>query len=35
MERKLKRSPTPKEMGAGFAPGVRFYFEYDKLEKHP
>ena len=35
MERKLKRSPTPKELGAGFTPGVRFYFEYDKLEKHP
>ena len=35
MERKLKRSPTPKEMAAGFTPGVRFYFEYDKLEKHP
>ena len=35
MERKLKRSPTPKEMGAGFTPGVRFYFRYEDLERHP
>ena len=35
MERKLGRSPTPGEMGAGFTPGVRFYFKYDELNKHP
>lgn len=35
MERKLGRSPTPDEMGIGFTPGVRFYFSYDELEKHP
>ena len=35
MERKLKRSPTPEEMGVGFTPGVRFYFRYEDLEKHP
>ena len=35
MERKLGRSPTPEEMGEGFTPGVRFYFSYDNLEKHP
>ena len=35
MERKIKRSPTPEEMGAGFTPGVRFYFRYEDLEKHP
>ena len=22
-------------MGVGFTPGVRFYFKYDELEKHP
>jgi len=35
MERKLGRSPSVEEMGAGFTPGVRFYFKYDELEKHP
>lgn len=35
MERKLGRSPTAEEMGAGFTPGVRFYFKYEELEKHP
>ena len=35
MERKLGRSPSAEEMGAGFTPGVRFYFKYDELEKHP
>lgn len=35
MERKLGRSPSPDEMGAGFTPGVRFYFKYDDLDKHP
>lgn len=35
MERKLGRGPSVEEMGAGFTPGVRFYFKYDELEKHP
>lgn len=35
MERKLGRSPSAEETGAGFTPGVRFYFKYDELEKHP
>lgn len=35
MERLLKRSPTEKEMGNGFIPGVRFYFQYDRLNDHP
>lgn len=35
MERKLGRSPAPEEMDEGFTPGVRFYFVYDDLEKHP
>lgn len=35
MERKLGRSPSQDEMSAGFTPGVRFYFKYDDLEKHP
>jgi hypothetical protein len=35
MERKLGRSPNVEDMGVGFTPGVRFYFRYDELEKHP
>ena len=35
MERKLGRNPSPDEMSAGFTPGVRFYFKYDDLDKHP
>lgn len=35
MERKLGRSPSTDEMGAGFTPGVRFYFKYDDLDRHP
>lgn len=35
MERKLGRNPLPDEMGAGFTSGVRFYFKYDDLDKHP
>lgn len=35
MERKLGRSPSPDEMSSGFTPGVRFYFKYDDLDKHP
>ena len=35
MERKLGRSPSAEKMEPGFTPGVRFYFKYDELEKHP
>lgn len=35
MERMLNRSPTPQEMSTGFTPGIRFYFRYDDLERHP
>lgn len=35
MERQLGRSPTAEEMGVGFIPGVRFYFRYDELDRHP
>lgn len=35
MERLLGRSPTAKELEAGFIPGVRFYFKYDELNSHP
>ena len=34
-ERMLGRSPTEEELGAGFTPGVRFFFRYDTLAKHP
>ncbi|MBR4461316.1 MAG: hypothetical protein IKS51_01890 [Erysipelotrichaceae bacterium] len=35
MERKLGRFPEEKELGPGFTPGVRFFFRYDELIKHP
>ena len=35
MERMLGRFPTEEELGSGFTPGVRFYFRYDDLAKHP
>lgn len=35
MERKLGRFPDEEDLGANFTPGVRFYFEYDKLVQHP
>ncbi len=35
MERKLGRSPSEAELGPGFTPGVRFFFRYADLEKHP
>lgn len=35
MERKMKRNPTDDDMGVNLTPGVRFYFEYDKLDNHP
>ncbi len=35
MERLLGRSPTAAEMSPGFTPGIRFFFRYEDLDKHP
>lgn len=35
MERKYNRPPTDEDLSVGFTPGVRFYFKYDELKKHP
>ncbi len=35
MERKLGRFPDDKDLSVDFTPGVRFYFRYDDLVKHP
>lgn len=35
MERKLKRFPDEKDLSVNFTPGVRFYFDYSKIIKHP
>lgn len=35
MERKLGRFPTEEDLSAGFEPGIRFYFLYDELIRHP
>ena len=35
MERKLKRAPNEEDLSKGFTPGVRFFFKYDELKKHP
>lgn len=35
MERKLGRFPDETELSVDFNPGVRFYFRYDELAKHP
>ncbi len=35
MERKLGRFPDENDLSVGFTPGVRFFFRYDKLIKHP
>ncbi len=35
MERKLGRFPDENDLSAGFTPGVRFFFRYDKLMNHP
>ena len=35
MERMQKRFPNEEDLSVYFKPGVRFYFEYDKLIKHP
>lgn len=35
MERSLGRFPDENDLSIGFHPGVRFYFQYDKLLTHP
>ena len=35
MERKLGRFPDETDLSVDFTPGVRFYFRYDDLAKHP
>ena len=35
MERKLGRFPNDEDLSVNFTPGVRFYFRYDELLKHP
>ena len=35
MERKLGRFPTEEDLSIRFTPGVRFFFFFDKLIKHP
>lgn len=35
MERALGRFPNEEDLSAGFHPGVRFYFRYEQLLKHP
>jgi hypothetical protein len=35
MERALGRFPDEKDLSIGFHPGVRFYFKYEELIKHP
>lgn len=35
MERVLERFPTEEDLSVRFSPGVRFYFKYEKLSRHP
>lgn len=35
MERKLERKPNEEDLSTDFTPGVRFFFKYDELIKHP
>ena len=35
MERALERFPNEEDLSVYFKPGVRFYFKYDELIKHP
>ena len=35
MERKLRRFPTEEDLSIHFTPGVRFFFRYDDLIRHP
>lgn len=34
-ERRVGRFPTDDDLSINFQPGIRFYFEYDRLAKHP
>lgn len=35
MERKLGRFPNEDDLSVNFTPGIRFYFKYNELVKHP
>ena len=35
MERKHNRTPNEKDLSIDFTPGIRFYFKYDEIIKHP
>ena len=35
MERQLERFPDDEDLSVYFNPGVRFYFKYEQLLKHP
>ena len=35
MERKLKSFPSEEDLSVNFTPGIRFYFKYDEIIKHP
>ena len=35
MERKLNRAPNERDLSVDFTPGIRFYFKYDEIIKHP
>ncbi|MEE1218992.1 MAG: hypothetical protein U0L20_03615 [Ruminococcus sp.] len=35
MERKLGRFPNEDDLSINFTPGIRFYFKYNELVKHP
>lgn len=35
MERALERVPNEEDLSVHFQPGVRFYFKYEELSKHP
>ncbi|MBO4418680.1 MAG: hypothetical protein J5789_02500 [Oscillospiraceae bacterium] len=35
MERKLGRFPNERDLSVDFTPGVRFFFRYDRLIRHP
>lgn len=35
MERKFNRCPNERDLSTDFTPGIRFYFRYDDIIKHP
>lgn len=35
MERKFDRPPNEEDLSVNFTPGIRFYFSYDEIIKHP